>query len=160
VALGAARTLGNTTIHATAEWFAPVSEYTILEPAPFVGQSTGDTLSPALLQELERVINFGVGVEQRFSPTLAGYASFRTDFSARRTSATGVSSMSRWNIYHLTAGTSFEALGVGFTLGLGYGFGSSRVSRSAGGGGDFIDELPEEWEVKYRNLRLILAFAL
>ncbi len=160
VALGTARTLGNTTIHTTAEWFAPVSQYAILEPTPFVGQSTGDTLSPALLQELDHVINFGVGVEQRFSPTLAGYASFRTDLSARRSSPVGVSSISRWNIYYLTAGTTFEALGVGFTVGLGYGFGGSRLTRSVDGEGDLIDELPGELDVKYRNLRLILAFAL
>jgi len=159
VALGTARTLGSTTIHTTAEWFAPVSEYTILEPAPFVGQSTGDTLSVPLIEELDHVLNFGVGVEQRFSPTFAGYASFRTDFSARGSTQVGTSSVSQWDIFYLTAGTSFEAMGVGFTVGLGYGFGSGRLARSAGDGGGFIDGLPEELDVKYRNLRLILAFA-
>ena len=159
VALGAARTLERTSIHITAEWFAPVSEYTVLEPAPFVGQSSGDTLSMPVRQKLDHVINVGVGVEQRFSPTLAGYASFRTDYSARGSDEAGMASIASWNIFYFTAGTSFEAVGVGFTVGLGYGFGSSRITRNIGRGGDFIDELPEELDVKYRSVRLIGAFA-
>jgi hypothetical protein len=159
VALGTARDFGSTTIHATAEWFAPVGQYAVLEPAPFVGQSTGDTLSPALLQEGDHVINVGLGIEQRFRPTFAGYASFRTDFSAHRTAPVGVSSFSRWNIFFLTAGTSFDALGVGFTVGLGYGFGSSVLQRAVGENTSLLDELLEELNVKYRNLRLIVAFA-
>jgi hypothetical protein len=159
VALGAARKFGSTTVHTTVEWFAPIDQYATLEPTPFIGQSTGDTVAPALVQEADHVINVGVGVEQQFEPTLAGYASFRTDFSSRRNTPAGVSSLSRWNIYYLTAGISFEALGVGFTAGMGYGFGSSKVQRTLGSSGDLIDELPEEFIVRYRNVRLILAFA-
>ena len=159
VALGAARTVGSTSVHATAEWFAPVSEYSVLEPAPFVGQSSGDTLQIPVRQKLDHVINVGVGVEQRFSPTVAGYASFRTDFSARGFDDAGAATIAGWNIFYFTAGTSFNALGVGFTVGLGYGFGSSRVTRNIGQEGDFIDELPSELDVKYRNVRLIFAFA-
>jgi len=159
VAFGAARTVGSTSVHVTAEWFAPVSEYSILEPAPFVGQSSGDTLSVPVRQKLEQVINAGVGVEQRFSPTVAGYASFRTDFSARGIDDAGAATIASWNIYYFTAGTSFNALGVGITVGLGYGFGSSRITRNIGQEGDFIDGLPSELDVKYRNVRLIGAFA-
>jgi hypothetical protein len=159
LALGMARTLGNTKIHTTAEWFGSVNEYTVIDPAPFVGQSIGDTVHVPLTQELDHVLNFGVGVEQTFSPTVSAYASFRTNFSARGSDPRTAWSVSRWDIFYLTAGASFELLGAGFTLGLGYGFGSSTLTRDVGQGGDFIDELPQELGIKYRNVRLIFAFA-
>ena len=159
VALGAAYKRESTTVHLTTEYFAPVGEFAVLSPEPFVGQSTGDTITVQLTQQLTDVLNFGIGVEQVFKPHLSGYVSFRTDFSADiegsdETTDMGVTS---WDIYFITAGAAFRLGNADFTAGLAFGWGSSQST------------LPDDpalpspsptVAMKYRTLRLILAFAI
>jgi hypothetical protein len=69
-------------LHLSAEWFDKVPRYTIIETEPFVGQSTGDTLKFSLVEELNWVINFGLGLEYYLSEKVSLFASGATDFSA------------------------------------------------------------------------------
>jgi hypothetical protein len=69
-------------LHISAEWFDKVPRYTIIETEPFVGQSTGDTLKFSLVEELNPVINFGLGLEYNLSEKVSLFASGATDFSA------------------------------------------------------------------------------
>jgi hypothetical protein len=159
VALGAAYKRESSTLHFTLEYFAPVGEFAILSPEPFVGQSTGDTITVQLTQELADVLNFGVGVEHTFRPHLSGYLSFRTDFSADIEGSDDTSDigMAGWDIYFITAGAAFRLGDADLTAGLTFGWGSSQ------------SRLPDDpalpspsptVNMQYRTLRLILAFAI
>jgi len=69
-------------LHASAEYFNAVDEYTLMSGAPFEGQSTGDTYQAFLVDKLNSVINFGVGYNFVFSEAVYGYLSYSTDYSA------------------------------------------------------------------------------
>jgi hypothetical protein len=156
-AVGASKRFGATTLHASAEWFAEVGESIVLDPEPFVGQSTGDTIAATVTQRLDPVLNGGVGLEHRLGATTALYGSFRTDRSGRAPVGRSDIAVTSWNIYFMTGGARFRAAGADFTVGLGYGFGSQTVPTDAEGG--LVDVLPGELRVQYRNYRLIFAVA-
>jgi hypothetical protein len=156
-ALGASRRFGRTTVHVSGEWFAEVGESVVLDPEPFVGQSTGDTLAGTVTQQLDAVLNAGVGVHHRLGATTSLYGSFRTDRSGREPSEQADIAATTWNIYFLTAGGRFRAAGADFTLGLGFGFGSQQLPRTLAAGDSGI--LPDSLAVRYRNYRLIFAVA-
>jgi hypothetical protein len=156
-AFGASKRFGATTLHASAEWFAEVGESTVLDPAPFVGQSTGDTLAATVTQRLDAVLNGGVGLEHRLGATTALYGSVRTDRSGRAPEGRSDIAVTSWNIYFMTGGARFRAAGADFTVGLGFGFGSQTVPTEAEGA--LVEALPVDLLVQYRNYRLIFAFA-
>ena len=163
LSFGGAYKRESTTLHLTAEYFAQQDSFTIMEPEPFVGQSTGDTVNIILTEALDDVLNFTAGVERRFKPTLAGYLSFRTDFSAKVQGSASDVSTSLWNLYFITAGTAFRIGTANLTLGLTYGFGGRkdvdlRKENLLDAGGS--SPVPGKGTIKYRSLRLIVALAL
>ena len=83
LAFGIAYRFGSrTTAYATTELFDGVNHYTIVDSDEWVGQTTGDTLSNDLKYELKGVMNWGLGVEHRFSERFQGYLAYFTDRSA------------------------------------------------------------------------------
>jgi len=161
VAVGGARRWRATTLHVTAEWFARVDEYSVLDPQDFVGQTTGDTIPLLLTQALDPVVNFGVGLQQDFQAHLTGYLSFRTDYSARKPEQSSDISAATWNIYYVTVGGAFRIGTADLTLGLAFGWGG----RSGQEVGEFpIEDDPVEpptrADLSYRSLRAIISFAI
>jgi hypothetical protein len=157
-AAGASKRFGATRLHLTGEWFAPVGTSVVLDPDPFEAQSSGDTLASTVTQSLQAVLNLGAGIEHHFGPTTALYGSVRTDQSGRLPGPSSDVGITSWDIYFLSAGARFQAAGADFTLGFGYGFGSQAVPL-APNDDDVGDPLPAELRVRYRNYRLIFAFA-
>jgi hypothetical protein len=159
VAGGASYTFGKTGIHATAEWFDDVPAYDVLASGPFLAQSTGDTLRVEVTQELKSVVNFGIGVEHAFTPTFSLSASFRSDNSAIKGNGRTDVSAASWNIYFVTVGSNFTLGGGALTLGLAYGFGNESTETFFQNPGDeLLEPLPDDAQLEYRTLRLILAF--
>jgi long-subunit fatty acid transport protein len=158
---GASYSVGSsTTLHGTLEWFNDMPRYSVMQAEPFVGQSTGDTLTLDITQELGSVVNFGVGVEERFTPGFSMSASFRTDRTALEPGQVTDVSVASWNIFFLTVGTTFTLGGGEFTLGLSYGFGSEDPAEFVQDPDDeIIEPLPDESTIKYRSLRFIMAFS-
>ena len=158
---GASYSIGrNTTLHGTVEWFNDIPEYTVIETAPFVGQSTGNTVTFDITQQLEAVVNFGIGLEERFTPDFSMSASFRTDFSAIDSGRNSDISVAVWDIYYLTVGSTFTLGGGEITFGLGYGFGNQDTDQFITNVGDqIIDPLPDDATIAYRSLRFIMAFS-
>ena len=154
-AAGAAYRLASTRLYASAEWFQGEEEFDIMNLEPFVGQSTGDTVTPRVTQQLHSVLNFGIGVEQRLGPTTRGYASFRTDLSASTPGAGTDVSVSSWDIYFITVGASFRLVNTDVTLGAGYGFGDQSIPQTPPDAGEGV--LPSSLDVKFRNYRLFFA---
>jgi len=145
---------GDTRWHASAEWFAPVSRFTVLDVPP-----TGD-VQLILSQQLKSVFNVGVGVEHDLGNELEFYGAAFTDFSASTGEPDINVAVSNWNLYHVSTGAKFAFAGSRFTLGATLSFGSRdrpfELNAPTG-------SLPEELEglsldVKYRRVVLLLGF--
>jgi hypothetical protein len=152
----------NTTMHFTAEWFSDVDRYDVMELEPFEAQSSGDTIAVDFVDLRDAVLNAGIGIEHTFTPTLSGFASFRTDFTSAPSDGTSSIVLTDWNLYHLTAGAAFKVGTADFPLGLGFGWGGKKKEQV---GIDTTDDDPiapllGPVDVKFTTLRLIFAFAI
>ena len=119
VGAGARKSLGTTKIYASAEWYAPVESFTVLELPGARPESA------RLTQELASVINGGVGVEHVINGDLSVYGAFHTDFSAATEAPNGVA-VSDWDIYHVSGGASFRIGANRFTLGASWATGGKQ----------------------------------
>lgn len=160
VALGGSYEWETTTLHVTAEYFFEIDEYTVMKtgmPTPSPGV---DTYPTEFNHGLEDVLNFGVGLEHRFSEKTTGYVSFITDFSANRNDVSSNNiSISTWDIYHLNGGVAFSLLGTDLTLGGGFAWGQEPLSfepDTEGNLGPTVD--PEA--VSYSRIKAILGISL
>lgn len=165
VAGGVSRSFGdNTRLHVSAEWFAPVSRYSILDASPFTAQSTGEELSTDVTLELDDVLNFGVGLEHRYSERLNLYLSFSTDFSAARPSSDVSTALSGWDLYHFASGGSFQVGRYDITLGGIFAFGDLVTPRTLEFvPGDAISrrlEPPGSARVEYYRFTLVLGLSI
>lgn len=68
-------------IHLSAEWYDKVPKYTILETDPFFAQISGEPLKFTLVDELNSVLNYGLGLEMNLNEKISIYASIATDYS-------------------------------------------------------------------------------
>ena len=151
-------------LYLSTEWFARVLPYTVVEAAPFVAQSTGETLSNDVTQELASVLNWGAGLEWFYSSRFKGYASFTTDYSAKKPGTSTNISMTDWDIHHIVTGGEFFIKKTSVTVGVGLSFGGREV----GDRPDIIARsgLEGVWDpfgslkFRYRCYKLIVGFAI
>jgi len=143
-------------VSVNAEWFAPVHEFSIMDVE---GAGIPGVFEQGYSQALESVVNVGVGYSHRFSSGTKLYGAFHTDFSAAPAAGSANVSTSTWNLYHLTAGTSFTVSGSRFTLGASYAVG--RNETALGGnlppGTPILGE-PIDPDVRYSRLSLVVGF--
>jgi hypothetical protein len=130
---------GSMRVHAAAEWWGAVDRYNVLKGAPFVIQTpAGDsTVTTEVTEELKSVFNFGFGLEHRFSPGVAGFASFHTDYSGRAPDSPPAASVTAWDLSHVSGGVTFDAWRSNFAVGGSAAFGSKSI-RSFGSRPDGI----------------------
>ena len=69
-------------LHVSGEWYNKVPRYTLLEAESHISQSDKDTISFALIDDLQSVFNFGIGAQVYFNENLSAFGSVSTDFSA------------------------------------------------------------------------------
>jgi hypothetical protein len=104
-------------------------------------------------------------VEHRFRDDLKGYASFRTDFTSTEDQTDSNLTVAIWDIYHLGAGATFDALGTVFTLGLIYAFGNADTDATVGIIPESEDADPDlladgkTVSYRYRRLTGLLGFS-
>ena len=111
IGAGVSRRVGGTRLYASAEWYAPVARFDVIElPEGAPGAST-------LTQELKSVLNGGIGFEHVLSSDMSFYGAFHTDYSASEGSARSNVAISDWNLYHVSGGVSFRISQNRFTLG-------------------------------------------
>jgi hypothetical protein len=115
--VGASRSFGATKLYLSTEWFNSVGAYEILNTEPFQAQSSGETLSSDVIQELDSVINVAVGVEHALNSGRRVYGSFWTDFNASAEDSTSNVAGSPFNLYHFGGGYSFAVGSSDVTLG-------------------------------------------
>jgi hypothetical protein len=165
VGVGVSRSLGKEMrAHISAEWFAPVDAYTVLNAQPFVGQSTGQLVDTDVRQSLKSVLNFGIGVEQRYSENLNLYLSFHTDRSASPGGNDISSALASWDLYHFATGASFKVGRYDFTLGGVFAFGDTEPGSNLEfvPGDPLVNQLggPGNSRIAYYNLSLVLGVTL
>jgi hypothetical protein len=162
--MGATVKLVDVQLYGSAEWFAKVKTYAVMQGEDFVIQSTDQTHANEITHELRSVLNYGLGMEFGPSEKLRFYSSFTTDFSARSPETATNLSITDWNIYHIVGGTTFSIKRSSFTLGLGYAFGRRTSEYHPG----FFTETGEELlgldhfsigSFTYRNFKLIAGFS-
>jgi hypothetical protein len=146
---------GATRWHASAEWFAPVDRFTVLD---LPQQDEDEQL--ILSQQLKSVVNFGLGLEHDFQNGTVVYGAAYTDFSASVGDPEINVAVSNWNLYHLSAGVQFRVISNRFTLGATYSFGSAGRPLSSG-----IPEEPlpgvglaDTLDVSYKRVVVLLGF--
>jgi hypothetical protein len=160
VAAGGAYRWGRSSFHATVEWFDSVPGFDVLDTSPFASDPAAAGLLKRLHQQAKSVVNFGVGYQRTLSERFAYYAAFTTDhtFASKDDSATN--SLSTWDIYHVTAGTSFVVGSVKLTMGGAYAFGSDVRSITTlvvpPGGPPALTPTP--LDVKFSRLRVLVGF--
>jgi hypothetical protein len=125
-AAGASFGFGSSRIHAAVEWFGEVPRYTVLPATAFtVNTPLGDsTVTAEITDKLDAVVNYGVGLEHVFSPTLTGFASFHTDQSGRESGQGPGASLTSWDLSHITGGATVHAFRSDFAIGVTAAFGS------------------------------------
>jgi hypothetical protein len=158
---GAAYRKGPVRVHVSAEWYDAVPTYDVLEPDPVI---LPDTTMAAfgLTQELNSVSNVAVGAEYQFGPKLTGYLGFRTDQSAIDAGSSDNTSLSLWDIYHVSGGGTFSLGPSDFTVGGIVAWGSDVTETLI----DFVPPiggsvvLPEELQAKFFRVTFILGFSI
>lgn len=123
VALGGAYRRGQNRFHATVEWFASVEGFDVLDTSGLAPDPAASGLTKRLHEQAKSVVNFGFGFQREVSSRFAYYAAFTTDFTFADEDDSAANSLSTWDIYHLTAGTSLMVGDVKLTMGGAYSFG-------------------------------------
>ncbi|MEH0156384.1 long-chain fatty acid transport protein [Limibacter armeniacum] len=172
IGLGASIPFNKSSLNISAEWFSGISSYTVMEIDPFVSQSDGDTINFQLVDDLNSVINVGVGAEIYLSEKVSGYVSMSTDFSAVPTDVTSffsngeVASNTAFSAdyYHFAGGVVLNFKGADITLGTAYTGGSQDFARpfnfpEEGESNDIFDP-NETAKIKWSRWRLVFSFSV
>ena len=131
IGFGAAYWGKTLSVHFSAEWYDAVKKYNPITLDPLYSQSSGEYFTREISQQLKSVINAGIGVDYKLNDKFSIAGSFITDFSANDTNAETNIALSRWDIYHISAGSYFNIGGSEITLGLSYSFGSDVIKQIA-----------------------------
>ena len=160
VAGGASYRNGANRFHATAEWFGSVSGFDVLDPAPFADNRAAAGLVKRVHQHARSVLNFGAGYERKLTERTSLYGAFTTDFTFADKGDSATSSLSTWDIYHLTAGASLMVGDVKVTMGAAYAFGSdSRPILVLSLPPDRVPVLSQSpLDVKFSRVRVLVGF--
>ncbi len=158
VAFGAGRSFGPTSLHLSLEYFARLSAYTVVDAQPFTGQTSGLDYDPKIVEELDDVVNLGVGVERVFSDDVLGYFGFHTDFNAASTNPRANLSLTKWDFYHVSGGATLNAAGTSFTLGGNLALASDQIVIDQGDPFAPIG-VPPELQASSYKLTVLLGFS-
>jgi len=163
LAAGMTFKVGKIRLYWSTEWFARIRPYTVIDSAAFASQSSGEALSTDVTQELASVLNFGMGLEWFYSSRFKGYASFTTDYSAKRAGTATNLSLTDWDIHHIVTGGEIAFKRSSLTVGLGVSFGGREIGQRpdilARGGSGLWDPFGG-LRFRYTTYKLIVGFAL
>jgi hypothetical protein len=163
VGFGGGYRVGKFKFHASAEWYDAISNFFVMDTEPFVSQGSGETLTNDLTHELKSVTNYGFGVDFFSSESLILSGSFVTDFSARIPGTETNLTVSTWDIYHISGGTTFKVGNSDLTIGLEYAFGSEDINQQidiTDPGNNENSDIVKQSEVTIRRMKILIGFVL
>lgn len=170
IGAGVSFPINKSELHFSGEWYNGVSKYTILQAAPHVSQSAGDTISFSLVDDLQSVINFGVGTQLYISQSLSTYLSVSTDFSAAPDIRTGFAenepsannTVFSADFFHFAGGVVLSLNRADITLGAAFTSGDQVFARPIDfpeEGDDGIFEKDENGTFKWSRMRVVFSFS-
>jgi hypothetical protein len=123
----------DTQINFAAEWFSSVARFTIIPAVPFTAQTNDTLVIPmALTAQYRSLVNFGVGLEHKFSDHWKGYAAYRTDKTSIPPGIPSVGTLINWNLQHANLGTQATIGRAAIILGLDMAWGSQDGVQTVG----------------------------
>lgn len=153
----------------TVEWFLPVGEYAVMRPNSnnAVVGIPADFDSRKVFQVLDQrrgALNVASAIQQKFTESISGILSFRTDFTVNQeidTEGFKIGSTG-WNLYHVATGLVFQTGRSEFSAGIQFSIGGGKfaqpvsfnnVSEQRGlvGGTDKVDQ-------SYFSMALIVGY--
>lgn len=145
----------------SAEWFAAVKRFSMLSPAPFVGQNPEKTYSYEVSTSFEPVFNYGFGAEYKSGPRNTWFLSVIRDHSAASTASTF--NQVNLDFTHVTGGTMFSLGAIRLTLGAGWMFGSGPLPKTGEGiSKELLESLSRSFpdlSLTSTRLRLLFSFS-
>ena len=160
IAGGVARTFAKTTLYASAEWFAPVAHYSLLDADSVVPTDGRPAFDDDLVFERQAVLDWGVGVEYRIRENRAVYGHFTVDQPSRPRNTGVNTTYDRWGEYHLGGGYAFRLGQWDLVTGLAYSWGGDTYTAGSGepppGGGPI--PAGTSATVTSRQLRVLFGF--
>jgi len=140
-----------------------IYKYFVLDTDPYRAQSSGEIKTNDLTHEAASVINYGIGLDYFANEEFIISGSFVTDFSAQvKNTTTNLSPATSWDIFHISAGSTFWIAKSEITVGLGYSFGSEIIKNdidldppSAG-----EESTIRNLELSFTRIKLLLGFVL
>ncbi|MCH7962367.1 MAG: hypothetical protein IH852_00340 [Bacteroidetes bacterium] len=163
IAFGAAYHFEKTSLYFSAEWFAKISSYEVLNTQPVIVVPTGEVIPNTNFLSRRSVINFGLGVDHKLGKDLSLYASIFTNNSAKDPDQLSKYSMSGYNILHFLGGVALKYDILDLILGLGYATGNNKIESLD----NIIDpsntsSVNDETfsEISYRGYKIVFAFSI
>lgn len=158
---GAAYRMGKFKFHFSTEWYDAVNKFYVLDTAPFESQSSGDMYSNDLTQQTKSIINYGLGIDYFAADSLIFSASFISDYSAKSDEIVLDQPQSLGlNLFHFSAGTTFRVWKSLLTLGLVYTYGSESIGEKIDLVPGSNDDISNEAELDYSQIKVLLGFEL
>ncbi len=157
VGLGFGWQIGKTRINASGEWFDSIDPYLVMEGEDFVSQVPGEVQSLDVVQEVDDVLNWAVGVGYSLTESIIGYGSFATDYSGVTDAIDRADlTIAPVDLYSALLGTEFAVERARVTLGVGYAWGSRPAPTIR----DLIGDESVEAQYVFKRFRVLFGFEL
>ncbi len=159
VGLGLGWQIGKARLNASGEWFDKIDPYVVMQGEDVVQQEPAQVVAFDVVQSMDEVFNWALGVEYAFKESVVGYASFATDNTGYTDKIERADlSLGGIDLYSAFLGADFRVSSARLTLGAGYGWGSAPAPRIT----DVLQGADEgrEANIVYSRIRLLFGFEL
>ena len=152
-------------LHVSAQYFTGIAAYTVLQSATFEGQSTHEDLQMNVIDELQPVINYGLGLEIFINEHVSMFGSFDTDFSAVSSDVNRLGNFDAIfsdntftaDIYHFGFGVDIKTKIADLTIGATYANSRELIDREFTID-DGHDPVTKKAEILYSRWRFLIGF--
>ena len=155
VGFGLGWQIGKARLQASGEWFDTIDPYVVMQGEEFISQEPEEVVSFDVVQAMDQVLNWGVGLEYAFKEKVVGYGSFASDYNGLTDDVERADlSLGSVDLYSAFLGANFVVKDARLTVGAGYGCGSSPAPRIT----DVLQGADEGREARYVYSRFRLLF--
>ena len=157
VGLGFGWHIGNARLNASGEWFDAIDPYVVMEGEDFVTQEPAEVQKFDVVQAMDDVFNWAVGVGYSLTESIIGYGSFATDYAGVTDDIERADlSIAPVDLYSASVGTEFVVERARVMLGAGFGWGSRPADRIT----DLIGDEDFEANYVFKRFRVLFGFEL
>jgi len=152
-------------LHVSAQYYAGIPAYTILQSATFEGQSTQEELQMTIIDELSPVLNYGLGLEIYINENLSMFGSFATDFAAISSEVDRITDLDatfsdntfKADIFHFGFGADIKTKFADLTIGATYATAKETIDREFEID-EATDTVTSDAEILWSRWRFLIGF--